>query len=208
MNHLGPITQLALSKELLSFREKITSEHVSVEVLLHALPPRALALVSLLASLPFFLPLPMMGLSTLMGLVIIFCAMGIILDGNVWIPQSLRKKSVPTEILRKAVDKLQNLSKKLEKLVRPRWLWMSTPFLLKLHGVAIVVAALILALPSPPGGNIPPALAIAAMSLGVMEEDGLWIGIGYFLTALNVVALILIFTYGWEWVSQFQWTGL
>ena len=200
-------TQLALSKELIAFREKIAADKVPVQRLLQSLPPRALAMVSLISSLPFFLPLPMMGISTLMGLLIIFCAMGIILNGRVWLPQSIAVKMVPTEILHKAIDKLMSFSKKLERFVKPRLLWLSTPYFMKLHGLALIIAALILALPSPPGGNIPPALAIAAMSLGIMEEDGLWIGLGYILTALNIVGLTLIIIYGLEWAMQFQLPG-
>lgn len=201
------VSALALSKELNAFREKIAAEQVPVHTLLHSLPPRALAMVSLIASLPFFLPLPMMGISTLMGLLIIFCAIGIILNGQVWVPKKIGDKQVPTMILHKAIEKLLSFSSKLERFVKPRLLWLSTPLMMKLNGLALIIAALILALPSPPGGNIPPALAIAAMSLGVMEEDGLWIGLGYILTALNIVGLTLIIIYGLEWAMQFQLPG-
>jgi hypothetical protein len=55
-------------------------------------------------------------------------------------------------------------------------------------GLVCLVLAIILVLPIPLG-NMLPALAISLMALGLLERDGIWVGIGLIVA---VVAMIVV----------------
>jgi hypothetical protein len=75
-----------------------------------------------------------------------------------------------------------------------------------INGLAIFVTAGILSLPVPiPASNIVPSLAIVFLALGVMEEDGVCILMGYGLTLITigfVFGIMLFGKYGWHAATQ------
>ena len=67
--------------------------------------------------------------------------------------------------------------KYLEQIAHPRW---PTPHDLtkRVVGVAVLILSLAVTFTPLPLSNIPPALAIALISLAYLEEDGLLLGVG------------------------------
>ena len=55
-------------------------------------------------------------------------------------------------------------------------------------GVIILIMAVILILPLPPGGNFPPALACAVLGMGLVERDGIIVLIGLVVTIAATIA--------------------
>jgi hypothetical protein len=76
-----------------------------------------------------------------------------------------------------------------ESLLRPRASRLVDPPMEYVVGLVCFILSMILALPIPLG-NIPPALAICLMALGILEGDGGWVAAG-FLTAAIAVAIVL-----------------
>ncbi len=74
---------------------------------------------------------------------------------------------------------------KLERFVRPRWLWLTVSPMPNLIGLAVIGLALVIMLPLP-FSNLPPALALLCLSIGLLERDGVLIAFGIIVT---VVAL-------------------
>ena len=64
-----------------------------------------------------------------------------------------------------------------EDFIRPRWLFLTMPPMPMLIGIVVVGLALVLFLPLPLV-NIPPAIALIFLSLGILERDGVMVAIG------------------------------
>ena len=66
----------------------------------------------------------------------------------------------------------------IERVTKPRLLFMTGRVGSIFIGVIVLVMALVLILPLPPGGNFPPALACAVLGMGLAQRDGAMVLIG------------------------------
>ena len=83
---------------------------------------------------------------------------------------------------------------KAERWVHPRMGFMLEGWRHPLIGVALVMQCIALALPIPiPGNNVPPAIGIVVLALGMLERDGLMIIIGY---VYNLVLWAVLLFFG------------
>lgn len=200
----GNLKKLSFSRDLEMLIEKNQGENVLISAILDDLNYRSHGLIVLLLSIPFVLPMPIMGLSTLFGAVMMISAVSIMSGFAPWIPKRWRDRTVPRETLVRLIQKSEWVATRLEKFVRPRFLGFSkSSFWIRIHGFAILIAAIILALPSPPGGNVLPGAATMVLALGLVEEDGLILALGYLLTVINIVLVTLIVVYGLDWLMSF-----
>ena len=87
-----------------------------------------------------------------------------------------------------AVKSILPFLERAEKNVRPRWQWATTPLAKRILGAFIVLLACTIALPIPMT-NMPPAIAIFLIALGLVERDGKFIAAG---VALGVASIALI----------------
>ena len=79
---------------------------------------------------------------------------------------------------------------KLERLLAPRLGWLFGAWGDRVVGLVCTLLALVLILPIPLG-NLLPALAIALMSLGLMQRDGIVLLLGYATAAVSAGVLVL-----------------
>jgi hypothetical protein len=178
---------------IVQFRER----PVSLRELIIALQGRAYTLLMLLLALPFLLPMPLPGLSSLLGLVIAVIALRLTLGQKPWLPQRLLDRRLPPTFFPKLLAGARRVLRFLEVMLKPRQLWLTaSPLLVQLHAFIIFVAALVLLLPLPPGTNFPPALCIVIMAGGLLERDGRFILGGYLAFAFNGVFFALFAIYG------------
>jgi hypothetical protein len=145
-------------------------------------------MVCLVFSIPFLLPVPLPGLSTVFGLVIGFAGSQILLGKDPWVPQSWRKRQISTHIVARILELLGKILLRTETIIKPRLRFFARhPGFVKFNGAVISFLAILLGLPMPPGFNFPPALAIIVLAIGSIERDGVLIIIGYSLAILNIV---------------------
>lgn len=151
---------------------------LTLEKILEMLSGRGKALIALFLSLPFCLPIALPGLSTLLGLAIVIVGLRIAFGHNAWLPARLLKKSISQNALKKAVSKGMWIVKKLQKLTHPRLEIFCNQKIV--HGSLIAFLGLFLALPLPiPLTNLLAAWPIFFISLGLLEDDGLFVMLGY-----------------------------
>ena len=88
------------------------------------------------------------------------------------------------------VERATPLLRRLEAIVRPRIGWLAGDWTMVPIGAICLVLAVIITLPVPLGHMLPGA-AISLLALGLMERDGLAIGLGLVTAAvaLTVVGL-------------------
>ena len=192
-----------LSNVLLHIIETFQERPVRLREVIALLQGRAYLLLMLLLSLPFLLPIPMPGLSFLLGGVIAVIALRLTLGQKPWLPVRLLDRELPPKFFPTLLAGASRVLRLLEVMLKPRQLWLTaSPLLVQLHAFIIFVAAFVLLLPLPPGTNFPPALCIILMAGGLLERDGRFILAGYFAFALNVVFFALFAIYGQRLV---QW---
>lgn len=170
---------------------------VTLREVIVVLQGRAFLLLMILLSLPFLLPVPMPGLSTVLGTVIAVIAFRLTLGQKPWLPARLLDRELPPKFFPALLSGASRALRFLEVMLKPRQFWLTaSPLLLQVHAFIILVAALVLLLPLPPGTNFPPALCIVTMASGLLERDGRFILAGYVAFVFNIVFFALFAIYG------------
>lgn len=147
---------------------------------------RGLYLIMVLLCLPFIAPLPIVGVSTLLGVVIMFLSGRLALGLPPHLPGFIGHRKIPAiGDTRFAVGGVRIL-RWVERWVKPRGTeWMEWRAVRSLNAALIVWLAFLLALPLPfPCTNMLPAQAIVILTACMMEEDGRVIWLGYIYTVL------------------------
>lgn len=172
-------------------------ERVSVGEILDALDARAFGLVTLVFSLPSIVPMPP-GVPTVVGIALLIVAVQMVIGRHeLWLPRFLSKRSFARKALVSAFEKLAPRLEAVERLTKPRLLFMTGKIGTVLIGLVVLFMALVLILPLPPGGNFPPALACAILGMGLAERDGAVVLFGLVVSvaatfAVSVVTVLFI----------------
>ena len=164
-------------------------ETVTLREVLGLLHGRGYVLLIMLLSLPFCTPVPLPGLSTPFGLIITIIGARLALGAKPWLPARLLDTRLPPKVFTKVFALTRKIILGFERLLRPRMLWVTgSPRREQLHGVPIVICALMLLLPLPvPFSNVVPAWGIILIAGGLLERDGAFI-IACYIAALITMA--------------------
>jgi hypothetical protein len=181
--------------QLLSDEASMRQE-MSLEEVFAILAKRGYAALMLLFSLPFCLPVQLPGLSTPFGMMLCFLGLRLAFGHRPWWPRWVLKKQLPAARIAELAEKAILLIRRAKKLVHPRLEGVvHNPVMQRLHGVVIFFLALFLALPLPiPFTNLLTAVPISLISLGLLEDDGLLVLIGYAIAAVGLTAFAIIST--------------
>ncbi len=157
----------------------LAQPRVSVADLLAALDDRGFGLLLLVLALPNAVPGPMIpGFSVPFALGI--AALGVQLALGLHrprLPRWLRAASVSQERFRRFVERTAPLLRRVERWLRPRPSALTQGLGERLIGIVLVALSVVLALPVP-FGNVPVALAIMVIALGLLEGDGAALAVG------------------------------
>jgi hypothetical protein len=169
-------------------------DDVRVGDLFARLGPTGLGLAVLVLALPALIPLPgPFGLLFGAGLAIVAVQMMAGLR-RLWLPAVLADRRVPTHVLRRAVEHAVPWLARMERLTRRRRMRALTRGTARmLVGVPVLALAIALALPIPLG-NLMPVLALVAIALAILEQDGvaLMVALGLSLVALAWTGLLIV----------------
>ena len=191
--------RLSTFVESLALKDKLLGDHLTVGQLVDDLHKRGHMVVSLIFAAPFLLPIPMPGLSTVFGAVILLAAIQMTLGQDPWLPQKWRRHTVPITIVEKTLSLLAKVLRRIEFIFKPRLLGLASGrYANQFNGVALIILAVLLALPMPPGFNAPPAMAIILLAIGVLEQDGLAVIGGWILGVLNIALFGGFFVLGYS----------
>ncbi|WP_435164112.1 exopolysaccharide biosynthesis protein [Falsirhodobacter sp. 1013] len=169
---------------------------ISIADLIDAMAGRAFGALLLIFALPNVLPTPP-GTSGILGLPLVFLAAQLMLGKMPWLPAFIATRSMERASFAALVGKMTPILGRAEKLLVPRLAFMISPLAQRFLGAALLILALVLALPIPLG-NMLPALAMTIISLGVLERDGLWVIIGL---VLGAVSLVIVWGVIWALVA-------
>ena len=181
-------TEEAQISVLLAALARGQSPRIAFGEMLDLLRERGFALLILLLALPNAIPGPAIpGLSTLTGLPLVMIALQLAL-GRIEpeLPDWIRRKSVSRAAFQGLVGRARPWLQRLESVVRPRMLHITSRHGERLIGAWIVIAALFLCLPIP-FGNLPMAIGLMILAIGLMERDGVAILVGLVHNLLSAV---------------------
>jgi hypothetical protein len=151
----------------------------------------AFGALMLLFAAPNVLPLPP-GMSAVLGAPLLFITAQLMLGrSTLWMPRFICERSISRDFFALLMAKLSPILHRAERFLRPRISMLLHPVPERIVGGACLLLAIILFLPIP-FGNIPPALAIAAFSLGILERDGMATIIGWIATVGSILILAAI----------------
>lgn len=179
---------------VLSSLGRNATERLTVADIVAVLRDRAFALLVVLLGLPNCLPMPppipfVCGL--LLGLVAAQLAAG---RPTPWLPRALLRRSVPQEVVERAVRRALPVLQKLERWSRPRMSFLESPIALRVIGFLLIALALGLLVAAPVIGQIPLGIAVCLVGLGLVERDGVLV-FGGFVTGALGLALSFGFIY-------------
>jgi hypothetical protein len=186
-----------LSDLLSALLVKSQDEAMTLGTFIDSVGSQGQALLGLLFSLPFIIVFALPGISTIFGLMIFFSGIRLSIGKGVWIPKRFRTFHIGGPRFYKIFRWVCKFITWIEKFTRPRmpWLfsWRLSGFL---QGIMLAIDGLCIALPLPPGTSIPPAIAAATLSLGILEKDGLWVLLGIFFFFVNLGFFVTLFLIG------------
>ena len=190
-------------------RRIATSPHARIEIanLLDHFGDRGFGAVMLLLALPNMAPLPP-GASTFFGLPLILIAAQLALGRHaIWLPGSIRRRSIPTTLFSRMVNATRPYLRWAERLLRPRLKFMLGPAGTRAVGAACVVLAILIALPIPLA-NFLSGLAVAVFSLGLLRHDGVAVLFGWAASAVSLAATVLVSGAVWLAAREMaEWLG-
>ena len=109
---------------------------------------------------------------------------------SIWIPKRLKKKHVKGDDFARLISYTIPLLKKLEKIAHPRGtIYQHHPMLLTVNGCMMALGGCFLLFPI--GTSIVPGLGALLLSLGMIEEDILWMSCAYGIFTIHAAHVIM-----------------
>lgn len=154
----------------------------------------ALLILCLISILPFMQPIPIPGLSSILGLIVLLQGIGLMLWSKPLLTKRMKGLNITHdhfEIIFKAAKKFSFFTSKISAFKHPITNSRGSHILC---GLAIVLSSAFLSLPLPiPFSNLIPALSIFLICIGLLEEDIILIMIGFGITL--TVMWMALFSY-------------
>ena len=189
------------------------SPQVSFAAIEQRLEGRGFASFALIFALPFVQPIPLPGVSIIVGFVMIALGLRLTLGHTGTLPKWLRQREIDGPKLIKMTQAARKAFAYIDPLFKARFSVIAQPPFHRAIGISIALSGLALILPLPPVvlfSNSLPAWAIICVSIGYLERDGLFVILGH----LIAIATWVYFAMVWEavriaWVAMLQeWPSL
>lgn len=172
---------------------------------------RSMGMALLLLALPMALPIPTPGLSVLFGVPLILISAQMLLGRRtIWLPAAIAGKSVRRSDFLAILNRALPLLHRLEAIVHPRLSCLAREWMLIPVGAICVVLGVVIVLPIPLG-HVAPGTAICILALGLIERDGLAVGLGIVAAAL-AMTIVTVASLGIagelrSWISHLAFYG-
>ncbi|MBL8148166.1 MAG: exopolysaccharide biosynthesis protein [Anaerolineae bacterium] len=183
-------TRESLSATLQGVAEALPEGTVSVRYLLSTVGEHSMLLLCIILTIPFLTPIPLPGVSTIFGAIVMLIAVGIILNRLPWLPRQVLDRPISSEQMGKVMQRGSQLSARIERFVKPRLMVLSaTTTVNRINGLLLLLGGTMLILPLPfiPLSNMIPGYGILFLAIGMLQRDGLMILFGYL---LNIATLL------------------
>jgi hypothetical protein len=164
-------------------------DKVSIRWLLDSLGGRSFGIVMLMLGVVALIP----GTSGIIGVLVALPAAQMVLARNAPVfPRFVALRQIPTQRLARLIARVEPVLRRLERVIRPRWITQSQATKRSVGAILLLLGALLLV--PIPLSNIIPALAIVLLAFAYLEDDGMLLCI-----ALIAALVALAITAGVVW---------
>lgn len=181
---------LRTSAALILAAVKLDGHRVTVGALLEQLQDRTYGLILLALTLPNLIPIPppgIPGVSLVSGILMMLMSIQLTLGlRRPWLPEVLLRRGLTRAGFDRVLQHTLPYVERVERWLKPRWLWITQPLAERLLGVMAILLALAIALPIP-FGNWLPAATMGLLALGLAERDGMLVAISAVLGCISLV---------------------
>ena len=161
-------------------------ERIRFGDLVAAMRNRAFGVLFLLFGIPNCLPMPP-GIPVICGVIVALIAAQMVVGRDqLWLPGWLAARSFKRSDLKRIVARSAPWIRRIEQVAKPRLHIFADARSRRIVGMVGVILGLALVLPIPIIGNIPLAIPICILGLGLVERDGGIIIAGYVATVLGL----------------------
>ena len=182
-----------LSQRLRSLVRSLPPTGITLSELIHRVGNDGLLILTALLTLVFLIPVSIPGVSTVFGAAILLIGMSRLFGRELWIPASMKHKTIGTKKLRPVLRKALPWLKKIERVSRPnriQWL-VAGGLIARLNDASLILGAVLLMMPFGliPFSNTFPAVALLFFAIGLLQRDGVCILLGH----ISNIATIIYF---------------
>lgn len=198
MDHRAPRT----SELIAALPDSVAAEDLSIGELVALLRNRVFGLGILLFGLPNLLPMPP-GIPAACGAVLMMIGLPLALGRDqLWLPGWVARRRMPRSALRTIADRGVPWIQRFERFSRPRLHEFSGPAARRTVGAIVMLLGLVLFLPFPFLGNMPPGAAACILGLALVERDGAMVIVGLL---ASLVALLITAGTTWALAAGAVW---
>jgi hypothetical protein len=137
------------------------------------------------------------GLAIPFGFLIAYLGFRYAFSKKIRLPKSILMKKISPKIIKFVVKQLLFFMKIIAKLSHPRRIWVCTqPVMHKLNGCLIGLIGFFLAISLPiPFSSYIASASLLFLGIGLLNDDGIWVIIGYPIAAFYIVFVIITLNY-------------
>ena len=161
-----------------------------IDWILTHLNERAFGLFLLVLALPCCIPF-LYGVPQVVALPLMFVSVQIALGRSApWLPERLGARTVTAAALTDLARRAGPWLARIETVSRPRLVALTRPPLDRVVGLALVVFSASILVPLP-GTNTVPGIAVVIVAMGLLQRDGILVGLGGVLGTAWIGTLVI-----------------
>jgi hypothetical protein len=166
----------------------IPPEGLTLQDLLARLGERGPLLVCILVTVPFLLPVSILGSSIPLGVIIALNGISLLTHRAPWLPGRLRHRRLAADALFGVCARGARLFTRLERFIHPCVPPLTHgPTMGRVNGLLLVLSGVLLMAPLPlPLSNTLPAYGALLLAAGSLERDGYGVVAGYIMRLLTL----------------------
>lgn len=189
-NITGPAPEeIAISDRLEQLVVEAGGQPVSLSWVMAQLHERAFGLFLLFLALPCCIPF-LYGIPQIVALPMMFVSVQILLGRRVpWLPARLGARQVTPDNLAELARRAGPWLRRIEAVSRPRLTALTRRPADQLLGLALVLFSASILVPLP-GTNTVPGFAVVIVAMGLLERDGVLVGLGTLLGLAWIATLV------------------
>jgi hypothetical protein len=171
--------------------ERLPPAEVTLVEIMDIVGSDSLMLLTIFLSLVFLVPVSIPGVSTVFGTGILLIGITRLFSRKLWLPDAIAHRKISSEKLRAVLNRALIWFRRLEKISRPHRLSALTsgPVIGFINNCAFILAAILLMAPFGfiPFSNTLPALALIFLAVGMLQQDGSTILLGYLANLATII---------------------
>lgn len=182
---------------------KSSTDRININDLVDAMQSVGYGLVMMIFSFALVIPLPPPLPSFVAIPLLIFSTQLMLGYESAKLPKMFSKISVKRSVVLILVQKSAPYIGKIEKILRPRLLFITSQFFERIVGFFILIFSLFVMMPIP-FSNFIPGLGILIISFGLLGKDGLVIICGLIVGVIGTIISIAVIFFGVEFIARIK----